>query len=99
MKARAVLVTLACVLSWPPAASSQQCNPLCQQQLQQRGAPAWDIMRLCCQQQVPGPIPGGQFGSACISQVGRCGLFQPQPLGTQCFCPTPMGPARGMVGQ
>jgi hypothetical protein len=46
--------------------------------------------------------PPVQYGRSCASRTGQCGPFynQPaQPVGTQCWCATPWGPAAGVVVQ
>ena len=39
------------------------------------------------------------FGQRCQTAQGWCFMAAPAPVGTQCFCPTPFGPAGGFVVQ
>ena len=44
--------------------------------------------------------PAVEYGRSCSTPITRCGPFynQPaQPLGTDCWCPTPYGPSSGRV--
>jgi len=84
----------AIVLLLFPFQASAQCNLMCVQQLQSRGAPPWDVQRNCC---VTFPQTPGQLGQRCVSTGGQCSLPQPFPIGSPCYCPTPFGPAGGRV--
>jgi hypothetical protein len=72
------------------------CNQVCEQNLASRGAPMWDIQRLCCAQ-VNNNLQAIPMGSTCFSQAGTCGMYQPSPVGSSCFCPSQYGPAAGQV--
>lgn len=39
------------------------------------------------------------FGLRCQTPQAVCNLGAPAPVGTRCFCPTPFGPAPGVVVQ
>jgi len=39
------------------------------------------------------------FGQRCQTPQAVCFLGAPAPVGTRCFCPTPFGPAPGVVVQ
>ena len=39
------------------------------------------------------------FGQRCQTPQAVCFLSAPAPVGTRCFCPTPFGPAPGVVVQ
>ena len=39
------------------------------------------------------------FGQRCQTPQVVCVLGAPAPVGTRCFCPTPFGPAPGVVVQ
>lgn len=46
---------------------------------------------------IPRPV---EYGRSCATSVGRCGPFynvEPQPVGSECWCATPMGPLSGRV--
>jgi hypothetical protein len=40
-----------------------------------------------------------QFGFRCLTPQFWCGLPQPGPVGTPCYCNSPMGPINGFVSQ
>jgi hypothetical protein len=39
-----------------------------------------------------------QFGQRCVTPRGACFTGALLPLGSRCFCPTPVGPVEGKVG-
>lgn len=70
-------------------------------------APAQQPMPIFPNRPAVPPCPPGQkcavqspqFGLRCQTQTLWCGLPQPGPVGVNCFCNTPTGPAPGRVTQ
>jgi hypothetical protein len=90
------MIGLSVALLLFPKQAYAQCNPFCVNDLGARGAAPWDIQRICCSQFNAGGVP---LGNVCYTQFSACRMYQPVPVGSPCYCPTPMGPAPGQVGR
>ena len=44
-------------------------------------------------------VQAQQYGLRCVTPRFWCGLQQPAPVGTACYCNTPSGPIAGRVSQ
>lgn len=81
-------------LAWPAAA--QSCSASCVQALQSRGAPAWDVQRLCCAKTA---TSDNAVGQRCVAPKVTCIVLRPGPLGSTCYCAAASGPVPGQIRQ
>jgi hypothetical protein len=71
-------------MRWKPIVIALMVNSVAA--LQVAEAPRWQLAQII-------------FGQRCQTAQGWCFMAAPAPVGTQCFCPTPFGPAGGFVVQ
>jgi len=95
-----LLAGLPILLLFSAEVNPQQCDPECTFELESRGAPPWEVERICCvptyQMEPDSPFPPD--GQTCYTSLGPCPLWQLGPVGDPCVCPSPYGPVPGEIG-
>lgn len=94
MNCTVIIAVLPLLLIHPIAA--QQCNRECVQALQKSGAPSFDVQRQCCSS-APTAAPQKLLGDICTYPTGTCKMVQSNPVNSRCICPSPNGPALGLI--
>ena len=89
----AATVLLAALAPAEPARA--QCTDYAIQQMQRAGIPSWEIERRCGS----APATGQQTrtGTRCETRARACSVA-PAPVGSPCWCQTPLGSAAGRIG-
>lgn len=89
------LAALLLTLGLAGPAQAEDCEASCVQALRSRGAPAWDVKRLCCTK----ASSSAATGQRCVGMKATCIMLRSAPLGSSCYCATPAGLVPGHIRQ
>lgn len=89
----AVIALLAALVAAAPAAA--QCSDYAVQQMQRAGVPTWEIQRRCGR--APDAAQQTRTGTRCQTRARICSVA-PAPIGSPCWCQTPLGTVAGRIG-
>ncbi|WP_439578631.1 hypothetical protein [Elioraea sp.] len=88
----AAIALLAALMPAAPAAA--QCSDYVIQQMQRAGIPSWEIQRRCGR--APGAAQQTRTGTRCEARARTCSVA-PAPIGSPCWCTTPLGSVAGRI--
>lgn len=93
---RASLLGMAVMAALAPTSPAlAQCSHYVIEQMRRAGVPDSEIERRCGR--TLGPDQRVRTGTRCETRAGSCSVA-PAPIGSPCWCPSPLGSIAGRIG-